>query len=311
MQTRQWMTTHEWMVKPMPQREWIERRGILLWLSEVLTGLGSGLYLVSLFMNNQVGMIAGWMIIMCLKLPVHIAYFGKPLRFYRTMPPFSNAWRTSWSARGVVFTMIFAIFALLQLTIGQPSIGALIGSTATPLYWIFGAVAGFFALMTSIYSGFILNSCKGVPFWNSGILPIVLPLTGIADGFGLIMGIGLMGGSVNIAGAEIWSRVTLIVNTFIIIVYLISVSSNSSVGKLSVKELIVGRVAVVFWAGLISLGIMVPLTISVTSLYAGSELSSLMLITAITCHTIGAFSLKYCLLKAGIHQPVIPRATAY
>jgi polysulfide reductase chain C len=311
MQTRQWMTTHEWMVKPMPQREWIERRGILLWISEVLTGLGSGLYLVSLFMNNQIGMVIGWMIIMCLKLPVHIAYFGKPLRFYRTMPPFSNAWKTSWSARGVVFTMIFTIFALMQLTIGQPSVESLFGSAAMPLYWIFGAVAGFFALMTSVYSGFILNSCKGVPFWNSGILPIVLPLTGIADGFGLIMGIGLMGGSVNIAGAEMWSRVTLIVNTFIIIVYLISVSSNSSVGKLSVKELIVGRVAVVFWAGLIAVGILVPLTISITSLYAGSEISSVMLITAITCHTIGAFSLKYCLLKAGIHQPVIPRTKTY
>jgi len=135
------MTTHEWMVKPMPQREWIERRGILLWISEVLTGLGSGLYLVSLFMNNQIGMVIGWMIIMCLKLPVHIAYFGKPLRFYRTMPPFSNAWKTSWSARGVVFTMIFTIFALMQLTIGQPSVESLFGSAAMPLYWIFGAVA--------------------------------------------------------------------------------------------------------------------------------------------------------------------------
>jgi hypothetical protein len=28
MQTRQWMITHELMVKPMAQREWIERRGM-------------------------------------------------------------------------------------------------------------------------------------------------------------------------------------------------------------------------------------------------------------------------------------------
>jgi hypothetical protein len=92
MQTRQWMVTHEWMIKPMPQREWIERRGMMVWIAEVFTSLGTGLYLVALFMNNWWGMAVGWGIIMFLKLPVHLAYFGKPLRFYRTIPPFSNAW---------------------------------------------------------------------------------------------------------------------------------------------------------------------------------------------------------------------------
>jgi polysulfide reductase chain C len=310
MQTRQWMTPHEWMVKPMAQREWIERRGILVWISEALTGLGAGLYLVSLFMNNQLGMVIGWLIIMGLKLPVHIAYFGKPLRFYRTMPPFSNAWKTSWSARGVVFTMIFTIFALLQMVVGYAPVKEFIGAAATPLYWVFGSVAGIFALMTSVYIGFIMNSCKGVPFWNIMILPIIFPLAGIADGLGLIMVIGLAGGSVNIAAAEMWTRVILTVNALILAVYLISAARRSTVGKLSVRELIVGKVAVVFWAGLIVLGIIVPLSISVFSLYAGITISSVLLITAIVCHTIGTFSLKYCLLKVGIYQPVIPEVPA-
>jgi formate-dependent nitrite reductase membrane component NrfD len=124
------------------------------------------------------------------------------------------------------------------------------------------------------------------------------------------MGIGLAGSNVDMASAEMWSRITIVVNAFIIIIYLVSAASSSTVGKLSVKELIVGRVAVVFWAGLIGLGIMMPLAISISSLYAGTEASSVMLITAITCHTIGAFSLKYCLLKAGIHQPIITKVRA-
>ena len=44
MATRQWMVTHEWMVKPMHQKEWIERRGIMIWVSEVFSSLGSGLF---------------------------------------------------------------------------------------------------------------------------------------------------------------------------------------------------------------------------------------------------------------------------
>ncbi len=310
MQTRQWMTTHEWMVKPMPQREWIEKRGILTWISEVFTSLGSGLYLVSLLMDNWWGTLVGWLIVVCLKLPIHLAYFGKPLRFYRTMPPFSNAWKTSWSARGVVFTIFFICFALLHLVIAHPYIIEFSGSTAIPLYWIFGIPAGIFALLTSAYCGFIMNSCKGVTFWNTGILPIFFPLAGIADGLGLIMAIGLAGGEVNIASAEMWSRITLIVNAFIIVTYLVSASCTSATGKLSVKELITGRIARVFWAGLILLGIIIPLVVSVISLYTRSGISSMMLITAIVCHTIGAFSLKYCLLKSGIHQPIIPRGLA-
>ena len=36
-------------VKYTPQTEWIERKGILVWIAEVFTSLGAGLYLVSLF----------------------------------------------------------------------------------------------------------------------------------------------------------------------------------------------------------------------------------------------------------------------
>ncbi len=139
MATRQWMVTHEWMIKPMHQREWIERRGIMIWISEVFSSLGSGLFLVSLFMNSWWGLLIGWLIIMFLKLPIHVAYFGKPWRFYRLFPPFSNAWKTSWFARGVLFSLLFGGFAFVQLVIGHPFISGLIGtSVAVPIYTVFG-----------------------------------------------------------------------------------------------------------------------------------------------------------------------------
>lgn len=323
MQTRQWMVTHDWMVKPMPQKEWIERRGMLVWIAEVFTSLGSGLYLVSLFFSGNWrtaaspnagwwGMLAGWLIIMCLKLPIHIAYFGKPLRFFRTLPPFSNAWKTSWFARGILFTIFFSSFAVVQLVVGFPFIRDLIGPAAVPVYYTFAALAGIFALATGIYGGFIMNYCKSVPFWNTGVLPIVFVLAGVADGFGLIMGIALAGGNSGlVATAETWSRALLIINALMIAVYLMSANYTSSIAKLSVREIIVGHVALAFWGGIVVLGIIVPLTISVTSLFTGSEVSSVLLITAIVSHTLGAFALKYCLLKAGIHRPILPRLAAY
>ncbi len=312
MATRQWMITHEWMVKPMHQKEWIERRGVMIWIAEVFTSLGSGLYLVSLFMNSWWGLLVGWIIIMFLKLPVHIAYFGKPWRFYRTLPPFSNAWKTSWFARGILFSVFFGTFAFIQLVIGQPDLANLIGpSVADPLYYTFGVLAGIFALGVGIYGGFIMNYCKGIPFWNQGLLPVVFVLAGVADGFGLAMGIGLAGGDANVALAEAGSRYLLMINVLLIVVYLISAGYTSSVAKISIRELLKGPSAFMFWGGLIILGLAVPAAISVVSLFSGGEASSVLLIIAIAAHTLGAFALKYCLLKVGIYRPLLPKIAAY
>jgi formate-dependent nitrite reductase membrane component NrfD len=312
MATRQWMITHEWMVKPMHQREWIERRGIMIWIAETFTSLGAGLYLVSLLVNSWWGLLAGWLIIMFLKLPIHIAYFGKPWRFYRTMPPFSNAWKTSWFARGILFSVFFGTFGFIQLVFGQPDLADLIGrSVANPIYYTFGVLAGLNALGVGIYGGFIMNYVKGIPFWNQGLLPVVIMLAGVADGFGLIMGVGLAGGDASVAWAEAGSRYLILLNILLIVVYLISAGYTSEVAKLSIRELVSGPSAFMFWGGLIILGLAVPAAISLVSLFRSGEASTILLIIAIAAHTLGAFALKYCLLKVGIYRPLLPKTAAY
>ncbi len=312
MATRQWMITHEWMVKPMHQREWIERRGVMIWIAETFTSLGAGLYLVSLFMNSWWGLLVGWLIIIFLKLPIHLAYFGKPWRFYRTLPPFSNAWKTSWFARGILFSVFFGTFGFIQLVFGQPDLANLIGqSVADPLYYTFGVLAGIFALGVGIYGGFIMNYIKGIPFWNQGLLPVVFILAGVADGFGLAMGVGLAGGDASVAWAETGSRYLLLINVLLIVTYLISAGYTSAVAKLSIKELLKGPSAYMFWGGLVVLGLAVPAAVSVVSLFSSGGASSVLLIIAIASHTLGAFALKYCLLKVGIYRPLLPRVAAY
>ncbi len=309
MQIRQWMITHEWMIKYTPQTEWIERRGILVWIAEVFTSLGAGMFLVSLYFNSFWGILIAWLIIALLKIPLHIAYFGKPLRFWRTVPPFSNAWRTSWFTRGITFTILFTSFAFVQLVIQFAlSKGLLPGTGWEGALVAFKVLAGITAFLVGIYSGFIMSYCRSVPFWNSALLPLVFIFAGIADGFALIMAIALAGGGVNIMAAEAGSRVLLIVNALIIAIYLWNATYTSSTAKQSVIELIRGNIAPTFWIGVVAFGIIIPLAISVSSYFVG-ELSVPLLIAAIALHTIGAFALKYCLLKAGIHNPILPATT--
>ena len=314
-QTRQWMVTHKWMVEPMPQTEWIERRGVLVWIAEVFTSLGAGLYLVSLFLNSWEGALVAWLIISFLKVPIHIAYFGKPLRFWRTIPPFSGAWRTSWFCRGIVFTILFTGFAFLQLVTSYLVInGVIAGSAMNALVVVdilFKVLGGLFAFMTGIYGGFIMGYCKSVPFWNTGLLPIVFIVAGVADGLALVMAIGLGVGGVDIGAVESASRFLLIINALLIGTYLLTATYQSVIAKLSTTELIVGHVAFAFWVGIVLFGILIPIVISIVSIFTGKATASLLLVVAIASHTLGAFALKYCLLKVGIHRPILPKASAY
>jgi formate-dependent nitrite reductase membrane component NrfD len=262
-------------------------------------------------MNSWWGLLAGWLIVMFLKLPIHIAYLGQPLRFYRLFPPFSNAWKTSWFARGILFAFCFGVFGFLQLMVGFPAVADWMGTAAAPLYTVFGIIAGVFALGLGVYGAFMMNVCKGIPFWNQGLLPIVFILAGVADGFGLIIGIGMAGGDANVAIAEAGTRIFLLVNIFLIIVYLISAGYTSVVAKISVRELLAGPLALIFWLGIVVLGILIPGVISLGGIFSNGVMSDSLLITAIVSHTLGAFALKYGLLKVGIYRPLFPRVAAY
>ena len=309
MALRQWMATHEWMVKPTPQTEWIERRGVLVWIAEVFTSLGAGLYLVSLFYNNWWGMAAAWIIIMFLKVPLHIIYFGKPLRFWRTLIPITDSWKTSWFTRGINFTIYFGSIVFIQLVVTYLAVNTFPGTAWGTWDIVLRVFGGILAFLVGIYSGFIMSYCKSVPFWNSAMLPLILIFAGVADGFALMLVVGMSDTSVDMMAIEFGSRILLTVNVVLIAAYLWNATYTLKTAKYSALLLLKGNLAVPFWVGVIALGIIIPLAISVSSLFAG-EASAPLLIAAVVSHTIGAVALKYVLLKAGVHNPMLPVTTS-
>jgi len=291
------MQVHEWMVNYTRQTEWIDRRGIFLWIAFYAGGLGGGLYLVSLYFNSLWGMFISWLIIAIIKGGTHLVYLGKPLRFWRiiTRP------QTSWLARGFIFVMLFVVFGAVQLILSF-----WLPNTAAEV--VFKALAGTMAFAVAIYTGIILKNVKGVPFWNSVLLPLLFIVCGVLGGFGLAVAIALNGGDINLSAAETGSRWLLIANVLLIAVYLWRASMRESIGKQSVLEQIRGRSAPVFWIGIVLLGIVIPLAITLASLIAG-EISSMLLIAGVVCEVIGGLALRYCVLKAGAYKPLVARAS--
>ena len=287
------MEIHEWMVNYTRQTEWIDRRGIFLWIAFYAGGLGGGLYLVSLYFNSLWGMFISWLIIAVIKGGAHLIYLGKPLRFWRiiTRP------NTSWLARGIIFVFSFIVFAAIQLMFSH----WLPGSAAEIAFKV---LAGIAALAVTVYTGFVLNTVKSVPFWNSTLLPLLFVLCGILGGFGLSVIIALNGGNIALSAAETGSRWLLIINALLVIIYLWTAANREVTGKKSVMEQMRGSLAPVFWIGIVLLGIIIPLTIAFTSLMMG-EIPPALLIAGVVCEVIGGLALRYCVLKAGAYKPLV------
>ena len=99
-------------------------------------------------------------------------------------------------------------------------------------------------------------------------------------------------------------RILLTEIIFIISIYVRNDTYQSKTAKYSAMLLIKGSLSWWFWLGVVALGMVIPLAIASLSLF--TETATQLLIIAIVLHTIGAVALKYVLLKAGVHTPLLP-----
>ncbi len=292
------MKPHEWMVKYTPQTAWVEKKGILIWLSFYAGILGGGSYLASLYFNNLWGMFISWLIIVVLKGGLHIAHAERPLKLWRmVLRP-----QTSWISRGLILTILFIGFGALQLALSYwlPGTGGEI---------LFKMLTGIMAFGIITYGGFTMNYVNGIPFWNSAILPALFMLWGILSGLALVMAIGLGGGNIDIRAVAAGSRVSLITTLILTALYLWTAIYEGPTTRQSVRWLTQGYTALVSGIGVVLCGIIIPLTISLSSYFSGNIPALSLAIVSIICVIIGGLALTYCVLKVGVYGPLIPRRT--
>lgn len=116
-----------------------------------------------------------------------LADLGSPKRtFLAGMKP-----GTSWISRGFWIITAFMILAIVHLILHSFTDVALTAGGRTALDVI--AVAGIvFAVLTMAYTGALLGASKGMPFWRSGVVPVVFTASGLVAGlFTIMLGMAL------------------------------------------------------------------------------------------------------------------------
>jgi formate-dependent nitrite reductase membrane component NrfD len=284
---------YEWMAKPTPQEEWIEGGGKTIWLALFFTETGAGLFFVSIFFKNPLGMILGWVLCLILGCGFFMLHMGHPLRAYRAiLRP-----QSSWISRGGIFLSSFGALGALYILL----------SYLMPArdFMVLKIIVGLLCILVAIYAGMLMSYVRAVPLWNSGLLPMSYVVAGLWSGAEILLAIHLFTGA-PIEQLELWIRILLPSFALVLVLYLISITSSSAIGWASVKRIIAGDLALHFYLGAVIIGLVFPIIVVLYSLSVGiASVAPALILAAVACGLIGDLTIRYCILKGALYSPVV------
>jgi len=277
-----------------PQREWGEGRGILMVVGHFLVGIAGGAWV----MGALYGSIAAQAVAVGLGVLgafAHLAFLGKPARAFGMM----RRVRTSWIARGFVGLSLFLIGGSAYLAswwLGFDA-GALrwLSRIANPIAWVG-------ALTIIGYMGFCYTASKAVPFWHSPLHPAIYIAYAARGGIAALLLVAAVSG----AQPEpqllyLWVGVTAIVVLFFVLEIQGALAGGNVAARWSVRDMLAGRLALIFYVGTLIIGLVVPLLL----VGAANRYTPIVLAVIGLASMTGDFFMKLSTVRAGVYLPLV------
>lgn len=265
-------------------------------------GLGGSLFLVSLWMGSLLG---AWVALGLVALAgvVLFSHLSRPMGFWRAF----RRPTSSWISRGAMAMTLFIVFGVLALL---PGVGGALQSAWLQLGGIgqtLVVLAGVTAALVVLYPGFVLASSPSIPFWQN---PLVLVLFATYSVAGAVLLLFLLGEVRPAAAERLVAGVALPLlgaNLVLLASYLEVARRSVAAAREAVQWLTRGRLAKLFWLGVVGLGLVVPLVALVVALAVGpgEAAAAVWELLAAVAALIGGFLFRYTLLRAGVYGPPI------
>lgn len=134
-----------------------------------------------------------------------------------------------------------------------------------------------FAVATAIYTGFLIGVIGAVPLWNTSILPILFVVSALSTGIAATL---LVSGIINkhvihkVIGLKKIHLTLLISELFLIFTMFIITSSSNEIAAESVSSILSGEYSLLFWIGLIAIGLILPILVESVELLSARKMSN-------------------------------------
>jgi formate-dependent nitrite reductase membrane component NrfD len=275
-----------------PQREWAEGKGLLLILAHFLTGTGAGAWLFAVPFGLDSGLVVG-LVLVGLGGFAHLLFLGRPERFWRMVTGFGS----SWISRGLAGMSLFAVVACLYLIL------VLFGARESSFGRILLGLSLLGALWIVVYKGFVWASSKGIPLWNTPLVPALYIAYALRAGAAVLLFLGALGVKPDDLGTLELAKLWLAVSTAVLVLIYLEVMRGSGITALrSVSLILFGQVALPFYLGAVLFGLVIPIVIGGFA-YTGNVPMGLLALAALFS-LLGDLSIIYCIAKAGLYRPL-------
>ncbi len=277
-----------------PQREWIDKRGLFLVSAFFLSGVGAGTWVASAYYDYGLGLLLSLLVILIGSGGFHLAFLGRPQRFWRML----KRPQSSWISRGMLGIAVFSPPALLYML--PYYVDGLSWGPDTAFGKVLLGLSLFGALWLLVYKGFVLAVNKAVPFWNTPLLPPLYLAYGTRGGLALLFVVWAVLGHTeeNVELVKLW----VVVSSGVLVLFYLSGMYGAGVtAQRSVLELLKGRASLAFYLGVVVLGLAAPIALGAISLFYTTSMAYLGLVGALSL--VGDFYLTFSILKAGLYMP--------
>jgi formate-dependent nitrite reductase membrane component NrfD len=276
-----------------PQREWGEGRGVLMVIGHFLVGIAGGTWLMASIYGVIAGLVVAY-VLAALGAIAHLAFLGRPERALGMMRHF----RTSWISRGFVGLTLFLIGGGVYLAV----LLLAADSAAGPVARIGQAIAAVGTVVIIGYMGFCYTASKAIPFWHSPLHPALYIAFAFRGGIAALLAIGAATGAAAGKGLlEMWIGVTAVVALFFALEIQGAWAGGNVAARWSVRDILAGRLALLFYGGTLALGLIVPLAL----LAASAAPSPVAMALVGLASAAGDFFMKLSTVRAGVYLPLV------
>ncbi|MGE0314241.1 MAG: DmsC/YnfH family molybdoenzyme membrane anchor subunit [Lautropia sp.] len=255
---------------------------------------GAPLLAMSLMLKTEpAAYLTGLMMVM-LAIGLLLHHLGHPRRAWKAV---LNV-RHSWISRGTLALGAFVLLGAAWLAVGLGGGSLLDGRAAASIAWVFAAGA----LFIGLYPGLVLSASPAIAFWNSGLLPLLSLLQGVASATAMLVafaGHDAAPHAPRLATVLLW---LLAANALVLALYVAGMLGRGAAAAESARHLLRDHAAL-FVAGACGLGIVLPFAL--TASLAPERAGSIVLALGALARLLGDLALRQSFLKVGMFERVI------
>jgi len=220
---------------------------------------------------------------------------GRPQVAFRALSRPNHA----WIARGTIILTVFIVLEAIQFAWWIWPFQGLTSDSS--LFAFLNIAGGVFGVLTVLYTGFLFDTTRSIPFWSTPVLPLLFLVSGASTGILALAFILLLSGLPVHEEVSLLSQIDVFLILFEALLFFFYLHGMHEVtaARASVRRLVRGDLSSAFWGGVVLVGLVVPFLLEV--FWADRTFPFLL---ACLCGLAGGIYVRYVVVTGAVKAPL-------